>query len=143
MTLKELEYIICQTAIRNKVINSAGSGTSIYQLNPADVREYMAFFVAPTGNHIYKTNRTDYAVTLYAFDRLLEDDSNDNEIFSTAVEVIKDVVKALRANPDIIDVAEDIAIINFAEVEKMADRVAGAYANVIISVKDDDICPSV
>lgn len=140
MTLKQLIKEIGDMAIRQKLINYSAAGTSIAQLNPMSIDWYPVLFQAPTGNHQVRENTTIYQITLYYIDRLLEDYSNDIDIFSTGIEQLKNLVNGIRFIDGVMDVRTDYIIRNFADTEKMNDRLAGAYMTISIEVVNDTIC---
>ena len=120
MTLKQLIKEIGDMAIRQKLINYSAAGTSIVQLNPMSIDWYPVLFQAPTGNHQVRENTTIYQITLYYIDRLLEDYSNDIDIFSTGIEQLKNLVNGIRFIDGVIDVRTDYIIRNFADTDPSA-----------------------
>ena len=140
MTLESLLYNIGKVAIRNKVINYAAAGSSIYELNADTITDYPILFASPTGQHEVRTNTTDFEITLYYLDRLLQDSSNDVQIFSTAVEQLKFMLRVIEEIEGVVEIGENYTISNFTETESMNDRVAGAYATVTITVMNVSEC---
>lgn len=140
MTLKQLIKEIGDMAIKQKLINYSAAGTSIAQLNPMSIDWYPVLFQAPTGNHQVRENTTIYQITLYYIDRLLEDYSNDIDIFSTGIEQLKNLVNGIKFIDGVVDVRTDYIIRNFADTEKMNDMVCGAYMTISIEVVNDTIC---
>ena len=140
MNLKQLLLSIGELGIRQKLINYSAAGTSLSQINPLSIDFYPLLFQSPTGSHRVKENTTIYEITLYYVDRLLEDNSNDIEIFSSAIENLKNLVRGISFIDGVVDVKTDYIIRNFAETERMNDRLAGAYLNVQIEVVEDTIC---
>lgn len=140
MTLKQLIKEIGDMAIKQKLINYSAAGTSIAQLNPMSIDWYPVLFQAPTGNHQVRENTTIYQITLYYIDRLLEDYSNDIDIFSTGIEQLKNLVNGIKFIDGVVDVRTDYIIRNFADTEKMNDRLAGAYMTISIEVVNNTLC---
>jgi surface protein len=140
MTLEQLLYSIGRAAIRNKVINYAAAGGSISELNADTIKDYPILFAAPTGQHEVRTNTTDFEITLYYLDRLLSDNSNDVQIYSTAIEQLRFVLKTIEDIEGVVEVGENYTISNFTETEAMNDRVAGAFATVTITVMNISEC---
>lgn len=134
MTLKELVTAIGKLAMRQKLVNFYAAGTSLYQLNPLSVDSYPVLFLAPTGNHQVNENLTTYGITIYYIDRLLENSANDIDIYSSAIENLKNIINGIREMIGVVDVQFNYTIRNFADVEKMDDRLAGAYADIRIVV---------
>lgn len=140
MTLQDLLYKISRYAIKEPAVNYAAAGRSLYELNPSTIKDYAVVFASPTGNHTWDGDITTYTITLFYLDRLLADNSNDISIFSAAIEVLKDIVRALRNDGEIVEVGDNINFINFTETERMSDRIAGAYCTVELTVQNDTVC---
>lgn len=143
MTLQDLLYKISRYAIKEPAVNYAAAGRSLYELNPSTIKDYAVVFASPTGNHTWTENLTTYSITLFYLDRLLADSSNDISIFSAAIEVLKDIVRALRNDGEIVEVGDNINFINFTETERLSDRVCGAYCTVEISVLNATSCTTI
>ena len=138
MTLNALIQIIGRQAIKNKLVNWFGGGANVYDINNNEVRDYALLFFSPTGTHTSTTNYTTYSVTMFYMDRLSDDNSNDIQIFSAGIEVLKRIVKDIENLDDVLSVSDEINLNNFTETEKMTDRVAGAYATFDITVANDN-----
>ena len=143
MTLEYLLYSIGKAAIRNKIINYAAAGGSIYELNAETIQDYPILFASPTGQHEVRVNTTDYEISLYYLDRLLRDNSNDIQIYSTAVENLKLTLKAIEEIEGVIEISDTYTISNFTETEGMNDRVAGAFATVTITILNTSDCDDI
>ena len=143
MTLEYLLYNIGKAAIRNKIINYAAAGGSIYELNAETIQDYPILFASPTGQHEVRVNTTDYEISLYYLDRLLRDNSNDIQIYSTAVENLKLTLKAIEEIEGVIEISDTYTISNFTETEGMNDRVAGAFATVTITILNTSDCDDI
>ena len=143
MTLEYLLYSIGKAAIRNKIINYAAAGGSIYELNAETIQDYPILFASPTGQHEVRVNTTDYEISLYYLDRLLRDNSNDIQIYSTAVENLKLTLKAIEEIEGVIEISDTYTISNFTETESMNDRVAGAFATVTITILNTSDCDDI
>lgn len=141
MTLKQLLLELGELGIKDKMINYSCAGGSVYEINNLTIKNYPMLYISPTGNHRARKNFTEYNLTLFYIDRLLEDSSNDVDIYSTAVEVLKNIIKKAGTLDGVIKVDSDYQINLFTETERMSDRCSGAYAQVNISVMDDTICP--
>lgn len=140
MTLKQLLKEIGELAINQKCCNYSAAGTSLSEINPIQVDYYPVLFTSPTGNHRVKENTTEYEITLYWMERLLEDSSNDIDIFSTAIEQLKNIIIGIRSINGVVGVDFNYNIRNFADTEKMNDRVAGAYATIEIEAINETLC---
>lgn len=143
MTLQTLLYNISEYGISRKIINYSAAGTSIYELNNQNVKNYPILFASPTGTHTVGKDTTTFSLTLYYIDRLLTDSSNDVEVFSTAVEVLKSIIVGIDNMDGVVGVSDSYSVTNFTDTEVMSDRCAGAYATVDITVLNDSICEEI
>lgn len=141
MTLKYLLNIISRRAINQKCINYASAGSDIYQLNALRVDSYPVLYVSPTGNHMVSENTTTYELTLYYLDRLTEDNINDIDIQSAAIEQLKNIVLTIGEIDGVVRVSESYSITNFIETEAFSDRLAGAYCTIQVEVLNNFVCP--
>lgn len=140
MSLEELIKQIGKMAIKNSLVSWYGGGGSIYELNSLTIKDYSLIYVSPTGTHTATNSYTRFAITIFYIDRLLDDNSNDVQIFSAGVEVLKNIIKGLGMIDGVIEVSNSYTIQNFTETEKMSDKCAGAYATLEVIVKNNDDC---
>lgn len=140
MNLKKLLKDIGKMGISQRCCNFSAAGTSLDQMNPKSVDYYPILFNSPTGNHRVRENTTEYEITLYWIDRLLEDSSNDIDIFSNSIEQLKNIIIGIRTINGVVDVSDEYTIKNFTSTEAMNDRVAGSYATIQVTVANDTIC---
>jgi len=140
MNLKTLLTEIGEMGKAQKLINFSAAGTSLDQINGMAIDWYPMLFSSPTGNHTVLENTTTYEITLYYLDRLLPDYSNDIDIFSSAIENLKNLVNGIRLIPGVVEVMNNYSIRNFASTEKMNDSLAGAYAVIRIKVENKAVC---
>lgn len=141
MTLYALLERIAQYGKKRKLINYSCAGSSIYEINPHSIKEYPILFSSPTGNHRVTVDTTTFSITLTYMERLEKDSINDIQIYSVAVENLKDIIRGIAEIYGVIAVSDEYRIYNFIETERMEDRVAGAYAQIEITVSNEDICP--
>lgn len=141
MTLKTLLNSIADLAINEKIIQYSVAGTSLYQLNPKQIDAYPVLFQSPTGEHLVTENYTTYTITLYYFDRLTEDSINDIDIYSAAIEELKNLVRKIENLEGIQKVVDGYRITNFADTESFDDRLCGAYTTIEIVTVNNYICP--
>lgn len=139
MTLLELCRELGEMAKAQELVNYSAAGSSLGELNPLSVDWYPLFFIIPSGTHTVYEDTTRYDLTLYHIDRLLEDNTNTIDVFSSAIENLKNILIGARSIPGVVDVEETYTIRNFMP-EKQNDRLAGAYAQVRITVVNDDLC---
>ena len=140
MTLQELLIAIEELGTREKIINYATAGADIYALNNNTVKDYPALFISPTGTHYIGINSTRFSITLYYFDRLLNDSENEIGILSVAIEELKNLVKGIEQIPGVVNVQDEYQCVNFTETEAFDDRIAGAYCTIDIEVLNNTIC---
>lgn len=140
MSLELLLNIICDLAIKRNLVGYAAAGPSIYNLNNETIKEYPFIFVSPTSNVVTRKNFTDYTLTFFYVDRLLADSTNETHIFSIANDSIVNLLRQLKSLEGIVDVSEPNVRL-FTETERMADRCAGGYSEVTVTVLNDANCP--
>lgn len=141
ITLKNLLKGICDVALEQKCVNYSAAGTSLYAtLNGKKIENYPVLFASPTGEHLIEENSVTYAISLFYFDRLLSDSSNDIDIYSAAIEQLKHIVNAIGEIEQVIKVEEGYQITNFSDTESFDDRIAGAYTEIQIVVQNNEIC---
>ena len=143
MTLQSLLYAITETAIKQKLIQYAAAGSDIYKLNSLTVVDWPVLFASPTGSHTVGDNTTEYEITLYYLDRLLQDGSNDIEIESVAIEGLKNLIKWIAQIQGVVEVQQEYDIRNFTETEAFSDACAGAWATIRIKTLNAIICPEI
>ena len=140
MTLKNLLINISNLAIREKIINSAMAGTSLYSINPKNIEGYPVLFSSPTGDHLVEEYTTTFNITLFYFDRLSEGDENDIDIYSAAVEQLKSLINKIGDIEGVLKVEDGYSITNFADTETFDDRLAGAYATIDVVTDNKFLC---
>ena len=140
MTLKNLLTSISELAINEKIINCAMAGTSLYNINPKNIEGYPVLYSSPTGEHYVQENTTTYAITLFYFDRLNEGDENDLDIYSAAIEQLKNLVIKIEGLEGVLKVEDGYRVTNFADTETFDDRLAGAYTEIEVVTNNNYIC---
>lgn len=141
MTLKQLIKEISEIAINEKLVNFSAAGGSLDQLNPISIDWYPVLFQTPAGEHQVKENTTIYRIVLTFIDRLLEDSSNEIDIYSTSIEELKNIINWIKEIPEVVNVSDEYPIRNFTTTEKMNDRVCGSYAEIRVEVMNETLCP--
>lgn len=140
MTLEGLLIGIGQIGINDRLVNFAGAGGSLYEINDLNIRDYPILYISPTGTHTVEENITTYSLTIFYIDRLSEDSSNSVNVHSTGVEVLKNIINKIIGIAGVVSV-EDIYTINlFTETERMKDRCNGAYAQITVTVLNETTC---
>lgn len=139
MNLLELCRKLGELAKSQELVRFSAAGSSLGEINPLNVDWYPLFFIIPSGTHTIYEDTTRYDLTLYYVDRLLEDNTNTIDIFSSAIENLKNILVGARSIPGIVNIEDVYTIRNFMP-EKLNDRLAGAYAQVRITVINDTTC---
>lgn len=141
MNLKILCKELGEMAKQQKLVNFSCAGASLAEINPMNIEWYPLFMIIPSGTHTVLENTTKYSLVLYYIDRLLEDNTNTIDIFSSSIENLKNILNGAKSLPGVVDVDSLYTIRNFMP-EKLNDRLAGAYAEVKITVENDSVCYS-
>lgn len=140
MNLKKTIEAISREAINEKLINYAAAGNDVYSLNGQNIDAYPVLFTCPAGIHTVKENTTIYSLTLFFIDRLLEDRSNDIDIYSNSIEVLKNLILKIGNIEGILGVEDGYTIQNFETDEKMNDRCGGSFASIRV-ITSNSFCP--
>ena len=141
MTALELGTYIGQLAIGSKYFNWFAEG-DIYDINDKTIRDYPAGLISFTGPHTDTGKFFRYRLSIFYFDRLTSDNSNSSQIYSTGIEVLKNLVNALRHDQYILKVSDEITYTPFSGVEAqvLSDRTCGVYATLELTVKNNTTC---
>lgn len=129
MNVKELIYKISEIALTQEPVKSVYNGDVYENWNSAETK-YGSFNIG-LQNISYGGNLCTYTFILYYGDRLLQDKSNVNAIYSDGVNVIQSVINIL--NDTYADISEDVTYTPFEQ--KFMDYLAGVYAQVNITVE--------
>ena len=140
MTLELLANALTEFALRRNLVNYAAFGPSVYALNPEEVRDYPLCFLSPTERIEVGKNTTIYGLTIYFIDRLLEDNSNETQIYSIAADTLTNFLRQVKDFEWVVDIS-DPSIRLFTQSEKMQDRCAGGFCTVNITVLNNSNCP--
>ena len=92
MNLLELCKNLGEMAKAQELVNYSAAGSSLGEIHPLQLDWYPLFFIIPSGTHTVYDDTTRYDLTLYYVDRLLEDNSNTIDIFSSAIENLKNIL---------------------------------------------------
>lgn len=141
MTYIDLATHICTKAISNKLFNFAAEG-NVYELNDKTIKDFPALLMSGVGPHTDTGKMMRYRITLFYFDRLANDNSNDTQIYSQGIEALKNLINGLRNDEYILKVSDEIQYTPFIDVEAqvLSDRTCGVYATLELSVKNDNKC---
>lgn len=140
MSLELLIQVLCEFGLKRNLVNWASAGPSIYAINPEEIKNYPFLFISPTERIQVGKNTTEYGLTIYYADRLLDDSSNETQIFSMGAETLTNFLRQIENLEGIVEVS-DPSIRLFTNSEKMQDRLSGAYTVVTITVLNSANCP--
>lgn len=132
MTVNELVDLIKEIALEQKPIVSAYDGDVYENWNSAEVK-YGSFNVG-LQSMTYSGNLITYSFIFYYGDRLLQDKSNVNSVYSDGILAIQSVINVLN-NEYHIDIPEQIIYTPFQQ--KFMDYLAGVYAQVDITSESE------
>ena len=135
MTLAEVIKALEGIAIMQPGVNKIISSGDIYDLNEDRDAKY-AVFCATQGTHSYnyETGENTYNFTLFYVDRLSSDESNKIDIQSTALEVLKNILRTFSQEYDEVIPTSDFEVFT----ERFAAHCAGAYTTVSINTFDNN-----
>ena len=75
-TLLDIYYQLGDLALQHNYVNAYFAGGSIYSINSEVPRTYPYLYISAVGDHVVKENTTEYRLSIFYVDRLLDDDSN-------------------------------------------------------------------
>lgn len=135
MNLKELTNLLKINSISKKSVNEFNEGDVYENLNSGEHKYGNINF---TINSVEHTENT-MLINCYLFyiDRLLEDNSNKLDIWTTGVNTLKQVLESSKSVADFFDYSQ-LTFTTFTE--KFSDLCAGVYATVQIEVLDGGTC---
>lgn len=142
MTLLELTDAIERLALSSPLVHYAESGADVYNLNDGTITDYPAVYIMPDGVHTVTQNATQYHLTIFYIDRLVADKSNAQQIFSTAIQELSNLIRGIRDMDGVLATGDTVSIQNFinTEQEKLSDVCAGAYAITTVTVANTTTC---
>ena len=142
MTYKSLAYKICDIAIHNTLLNYAIEGDAA-EINSLNIKDYPLFMVSGIGPHTDKGSIMTYTLVFYYFDRALNDFSNSTDAYSTGIETLKNIVRILKEDDDIIDISDEVSYRPFkaTDTKVLSDNCFGVYAQVEVTVVNNTTCP--
>ena len=140
MQLKILFEKIAKMGIDNELINYSIATTSLYNINFQNIEDYPVMCLMPYGTHRTTKNIISYSIALYYIDRLNRDGSNEFDILSTSIEVLKSLVNNVRNIKGVVDVSTDYNITNFTDTQRLSDKCAGAFVTLNVDVLNENSC---
>lgn len=125
MNIVQLNKFIEHISLHIPIVNSFYT-ESVYDCWNTDEVKYGSVVFG-----VKSSNNGNYSCVLYYGDRLVEDGSNRDAVFSDAVDVINAVLGVLDNSDNVVRVTSKQ--ITFFE-QQFSDNLAGAYANVVINI---------
>lgn len=137
ISIKYLNKIFADFAANNTMINSYDSGF-IFDINPEPEINYPLLFVELPSAVI--DNSINYDFTIYAIDRLKEDDSNLLDVHNSALKIVSDFRTYLRKNQELSSLlfVEDESPVDFF-AHKYSDYTAGAKMEIKVKVLNNEL----
>lgn len=134
MNLAQFITYIKETSLRSPLIKQAIDG-DVYQINSIE-NQYGIFCITPmsvtTSDNTMTINNT-----LFYVDRLVEGETNMNQIQSDGVTCLKTIIEEITNDEDVdISLAGDVTYTIFRH--KFTDECAGVFAEVGLNVSNDD-----
>lgn len=139
MTLNQLIYEIGDLAVKRNLVGTYMGGGSIYTANADTIKTYPFIYLTPPGDHTVDDQFITYSLVIYYVDRLTEENRNETDIYSTAINTLVNLGRQIKELEGVQRVYID-RLRNFTDTEKMADRCAGGYMYVRVEVPLDRIC---
>lgn len=147
MNYAKLIYLICQTAIKDKFVNFAGSG-DIYEINALNIDDYPIFWVSATDAQIEHQNYIDYNLTFYYLDREKytnneAGDTDDVLIHSHGITVLSNVIKnvVIELGNNMLNEINTIDYTLWGDTEIFSDKTSGVYCKVNFAIPKETNCP--
>lgn len=134
MTLYSIVDNIKNIALSQPNVRTAEEG-DVYDLSSNPTVKYGVVYLTQ-GQHISSSAKTDYSITIFYIDRLLDDMSNRLEIQSHGMRVIDNIVLGLEDEYDV-----EIGNVNYQPfTQRFADECAGVFATLTITAFKDYDC---
>lgn len=143
MTLLDVIQLLKETTKKHKLLNSAISGASLYTINHLTIRDYAMLFIQPSYTDDYDDNIMTYRLNLYYIDRLLNDSSNELEIYSAGNSFFTDFLNELKRIDGIFNVRYDSRRNLFTETERLSDRCSGVWVTLYLQVLKESVCSTI
>lgn len=137
MNLKQVIDTLNNIAISQPEINQVIESGNIYDLN-SERNAKFGVFCATQRTHSYdlEAGQNTFNFFLYYVDRQQSDNDNKIEVQSTAIEVLKNIIRTFAYEYDIEVLTVDFDVFE----ESFAQLCAGAYATVSIVADDENNC---
>ena len=134
MNLAQFIQYVKETSLRSPFINQAIDG-DVYQINSIE-NQYGIFCITPmsvtTTDNVMTINST-----MFYVDRLVEGETNMNQIQSDGITCLKTIIEEITNDEDV-DISLDGDVIYTIFRYKFTDECAGVFAEVSLNVSNDD-----
>lgn len=130
MSSVELMETIKRIALHQIVIQSAFDGDAYLNWNSSEIR-YGSFNVG-LRDITYNGNLTTYSLVLYYGDRLLQDGSNANQIYTDGINALQSIINLLNRASNV-EIEDDIRYTPF--IQTFADYLAGVYTTINLTTE--------
>ena len=130
MSSVELMETIKRIALHQIVIQSAFDGDAYLNWNSSEIR-YGSFNVS-LRDITYNGNLTTYSLVLYYGDRLLQDESNANQIYTDGINALQSIINLLNRASNV-EIEDDIRYTPF--IQTFADYLAGVYTTINLTTE--------
>lgn len=131
MTLNQLVKTISDLALNHKQIKSVYFGDLADYLSRGVDNVYPSLYYDLTAADI-AGNTLSLNFSLYFFDRMLPEETNETEVLSDMLEVAQDIIAQLNHPNFQFDVSQNVTITFFTE--DTPDLLAGVQANISIEI---------
>lgn len=140
MTLRLLTDILSRYAIASKSFNYVFAG-NLSEINPLSIKEYPLLVITANGPFREADNTMQYHMTLFYLDRLLNDNCNLQDVYSVGTEALRNFILGARAMEFVVDIPfGSFQPYRATDAQVVADRCAGVYVEIDITVLKDTIC---
>ena len=130
-TLNQIVQTITNLANAHKQIKSVYFGEISDYFSRGTENIYPSFFFDLTGGSVASRSITP-SFSLYFFDRMLPEDTNETEVLSDQLEICQDIVAQLRHNNFDFDEAENVTLSFFTE--DTPELLAGVRADITLEL---------
>ena len=132
-TLNQIVQTITNLANAHKQIKSVYFGEISDYLSRGTENIYPSLFFDLTGGSVASRSVT-LSFSLYFFDRMLPEDTNETEVLSDQLEICQDIIAQLRHNNFDFDEAENVTLSFFTE--DTPELLAGVRADITLELSN-------
>lgn len=137
--LERIIHNIIGIADEQPNVNTAAAGNIYELMNTTGVLDYSVFALVQN-THQEQDGFMNYSFTAFYIDRLTDDRSNEIEIQSTGIAVLRNIIMTIEEEFDW-DIATDRSYNTFTE--RFTDETAGVFTTVEVMVPISDVCAEI